>query len=110
LNVSVNQTDYDQDESTELISFIALNGVNISSDLSPGSNPCKNEMQGIENKASDYVYEAVTNKNITKEALEGLGRLTVTAQNTVKVDECASQGFLLDALVTMRCESAGSDQ
>mmetsp|Transcript_3268 Transcript_3268/g.8153 ORF Transcript_3268/g.8153 Transcript_3268/m.8153 type:complete len:333 (-) Transcript_3268:15-1013(-) len=111
LNVSVNQTDYDQDESTEMISFIALNGVNISADLSPGSNPCKNDMQGVANKADDYVFEAITNKDITKEATQAYGRLTVTAQNTVKVDECASQGFLLDALVSIRCEgSAGAEQ
>mmetsp|Transcript_33048 Transcript_33048/g.77283 ORF Transcript_33048/g.77283 Transcript_33048/m.77283 type:complete len:520 (-) Transcript_33048:42-1601(-) len=103
LTVIVNQTDYDQDESEEKIAFIAVNGVNITTDAAPGSNPCLNEMKGIANKPSDYTFEAIKDKDITAQALLVPGTLNVLAQNTGKVDECASQGFLFDASITMTC-------
>lgn len=46
LNVSIWQTDFDNDHGSEIVEFVKVNGKNVSTDIKPGRNPCKEVFLG----------------------------------------------------------------
>lgn len=113
MNISLNQTDFDDPD--EKIEYINLDGQNITGALSPGLNPCKQNYQGVYVAPEQKIYIPVSNYNVTGNVLAvPAGTFRVTAQLSDYVDECASNGHLLDAEVVTRCVApqmlAKSDQ
>jgi len=100
MNVKINQTDFDQDlGSVEQVEWINLNGTQIKANCTPGSNPCKNATKG-----KDIIhtsYDCVAGEVVNQYAWSGA--VNVSAKISPKVDECGSQGFLLDGVVEILC-------
>jgi hypothetical protein len=103
LTVKINQTDFDKDHgSPEWVEWIKLNGTQVKAKCEPGQNPCKTQ-----NLDEDYVkrpeaFTCVSDQAVDVQALSGV--VEVTAKLSQKVDECASQGFLLDGLAVVDCK------
>lgn len=102
LSVQVNQTDYDGDEgSTEEIELITADGANVATEIKPGKNPCKSAAQGSPLNSTDLVYTAVDDVDVTNSSMDGT--LVVEGKLSEMVDECASNGFLFDAIAFVNC-------
>jgi len=105
LTLSVFQTDYDQSDGTiEQVEYISLNSVKLATNTTPGKNPCRAEWAGQPLPHTQYEYIAISNQDITSEALKGL--LAFEAKITDHVDECAYNGYLLNALARISCQLA----
>jgi len=103
MNITVNQTDYDNKDGTlEAIEYIKVDGSQVISDVKPGQNPCKSAFAGTPVAASDLVYDAVTSHELTY-ANSTNGIVMIEGKITQYVDECASNGYLLDAVVHVDC-------
>lgn len=102
LGVILNQTDFDGDlGSVEVVNYIKADGKELGKDIKPGKNPCKLRMQGTALTQAQISYEAVKDHDVTADAKDGT--LLVEGQISEKVDECASNGNLLDAIATVNC-------
>lgn len=102
LGVKLNQTDFDGDHgSNEIVEWIKVDGANVSTNIAPGKNPCKAAATGTPLSPADMVFIAVTGQDVTSHAADGT--LVVSGKITPKVDECASNGFLLDAIASVNC-------
>jgi hypothetical protein len=100
LSVVVNQTDFDNGDGTpETIEFIQVDKTNVSSNLKPGKNPCKSQWSGSPLTPAQMNYSAVKDHvlNVTT------GLVTVTGKISKYVDECASNGYLFDAMAIVTC-------
>lgn len=102
LDVSVTQTDFDNDESYEVIEYFSIEGKNVSEMIIPGLNPCKEELAGTPLTEEEKQYFLVSAWNVTTEVLQN-GRLTVEAKISDLVDECAADGYLLAGVVEVTC-------
>jgi hypothetical protein len=123
VNINVSQTDFDnQDGSSELIEYIMINGEKVAEGLNPGQNPCKEAMQKGDNSAlqldrAAHTFQALKDHEvkINKDGNNGtVGTVIVEAKISKFVDECASNGYLLDAVAHLHCKpkatiSSGSD-
>jgi len=101
LTFIVNQTDFDGDlKSVEEIEWVKLNGNVTLQHKSPGKNPCKHR-NGTEVLRVPHVL--LNGTDVTQEVADGF--LEISAKISHMVDECGSNGFLLDALATVVCTS-----
>eukprot|EP00401_Gymnodinium_catenatum_P037833 CAMPEP_0117609530 /NCGR_PEP_ID=MMETSP0784-20121206/81385_1 /TAXON_ID=39447 /ORGANISM="" /LENGTH=708 /DNA_ID=CAMNT_0005412865 /DNA_START=94 /DNA_END=2220 /DNA_ORIENTATION=+ len=105
LTVIVNQTDFDNDESEELIEYIGVESRNISLNIKPGKNPCKEADAGTPLSQEEMVYTAVSGEDVTADAADGM--LKVRGKISDYVDDCASNGYLFNALAQVDCEVMG---
>lgn len=96
LQVILNQTDFDASYEYLLLNVSGQKAVNVT----PGMNPCALTYAGTPPKNISYV--AVQNVNVTEAAKTG--PVLVWAGISPFVDECASQGYLLDGRVEVSCE------
>merc|ERR1719310_1133456 len=105
MNIKINQTDFDQElGSVEQVEWLNIAGrkvppMQIQANCTPGKNSCKNKT-----KVKDVVhdsYECVSGEIVNLYAWTGA--VNVSAKISDKVDECASQGYLLDGLVEIIC-------
>jgi len=102
LSVAFNQTDFDNlDGTPELIEYIKVQGQPVASDLKPGQNPCMSKWHGEATPPAALTYTAIKDHDVTSQLLEG--KLLVEAKISRYVDECASNGYLLDAVATVSC-------
>jgi hypothetical protein len=107
MNVSVTMTDYDN--SSEEISYIAIEGKNIvtpdDKDAQPGKNPCNEAYSGTSVSPADRVFQSVKDYDVTQSLLNTTphGTLKITGKNSRLVDECAYDGNLLYAIVKVTC-------
>lgn len=103
LNVRFNQTDFDSDEGvTEHIEYIQVDGTNASTDLAPGLNPCKAfNRNGTILTQMEREYAAISDRNVTAQVADGV--LLVAAAISPHVDECASNGYLMDGWAELAC-------
>jgi hypothetical protein len=103
LDILVNQTDYDNKDGTpELIEYIKVDGKEVKKDLKPGQNPCKSAFKGNLLQTSKLKYKALEAhdlKNIKNE------RILIEGKISRYVDECASNGYLFDAVAEVTCKS-----
>jgi len=104
LSVEVQQTDFDnQDGTDELIEYIKVDGAYIqaASNLKPGKNPCKSKWSGTNLTAADMKFAALSNHAVNVST----GKVLVEAKISRFVDECASNGYLFDAVATVTCKA-----
>lgn len=125
LNAFLNQTDFDGEEgSVEIVEFLNISTVNLmqsqpnitnqrslASGVSPGVNPCGCEQdrlnQGAPLTQAEYegperIYQLITDEDVSSEAAGG--HLEFAIKISDLVDECPSQGYLLDAMVEVTCD------
>jgi len=99
LTLVVNETDFDGDlKQVEEIEWVKLDGNITLEHKSPGKNPCKHR-NGTEIKRGPYVL--LNGTDVTQQAADGV--IAIAAKISHMVDECGSNGFLLDALATVVC-------
>lgn len=116
MNISVVQTDFDESVGVpEEIEFISLEGVgNISTSIKPGRNPCTEEFStGKHVPTADRVFQVISNRDVTAQILEApVGSVLVGGKISDQVDECGSNGALLDGFITVTClmPSGGAKQ
>jgi len=101
VSVFVNQTDFDGSQSVEMIEYIGTEDKNFSTDLKPGKNPCQAADSGSPMNPADMVYTAVNNADITDSCTDGY--LELIAKISPDVDDCASNGYLLNAIAQVDC-------
>jgi hypothetical protein len=105
MKVEVNQTDFDKAlGSVEQVEWIKVGDQEIKANCTPGKNPCKNatSLANVDHES----FDCISGVNVTADAHSGM--VNVSAKISSKVDECASQGFLLDGLVTITCRPRGA--
>lgn len=103
LNVRFNQTDFDSDHGvTEHIEYIRVDGANASTDLAPGLNPCNaRNRNGTVLTQTETEYVAISDRDVTADVADGA--LVVEAAISPNVDECASNGYLMDGWAELAC-------
>lgn len=107
LEVKLNQTDFDGDlGSVEQVEWIKVDGTTVATNVTPGKNPCKSKASGAPLTAAEMIFTAVSGEDVTASAQDG--KLIVEGKITNMVDECASNGKLLDAVATVNCTMSGS--
>lgn len=102
LNVSATQTDFDNDESLELIEYIIIDGQTVAEGVNPGRNPCKESIAGSPMAEEEKTYLLVKDTDVTNEVLVNT-RLTIEGKISQAVDECAADGHLLAGLIEITC-------
>lgn len=105
LSVYVNQTDFDGDDSTEVVEYLDIDDIRVSQNATPGKNPCKAKLRGTALTSNETVHMLVENQNVTRKVLYE-GRLTVKSKISDAVDECAADGHLLAGKVEVVCSRA----
>lgn len=102
----VNVTDYDNTPFTstpkEVIEYVKVDGVTLASAVNPNVNPCVAASQGKPVSAAEKVFTVVSSKNISVNSSTDF--FEVEAKISPFVDECPSQGFLLDGLAEVICQ------
>eukprot|EP00747_Dinoflagellata_sp_TGD_P059647 gnl/TRDRNA2_/TRDRNA2_151662_c0_seq1.p1 gnl/TRDRNA2_/TRDRNA2_151662_c0~~gnl/TRDRNA2_/TRDRNA2_151662_c0_seq1.p1 ORF type:complete len:567 (+),score=103.73 gnl/TRDRNA2_/TRDRNA2_151662_c0_seq1:218-1702(+) len=102
LTVKVNQTDFDNDAGNkEQIDFLKVDGAFVAKEVKPGKNPCKAVLAGKPLPADQLEYTVIDGKDVSEAAKDG--RLDIEMQISRSVEECASQGFLLDGFAEANC-------
>jgi len=109
MNVTVVQTDFDDsvEGSTEQIEYLSIEGFgNITTNVKPGMNPCTVEYStGKKVSRSSRMFPVLTNLNVTAELLaEPVGELLLTGKISPQVDDCPSDGYLLDGRISVECK------
>lgn len=101
LSINVSQTDYDETEgNAELIEYIKVEGKEVSSKVKPGKNPCTATWKGGKSgNRTAYSFVALTNHAVNASS----GKVLVEGKISEFVDECASNGYLFDALAEVTC-------
>jgi hypothetical protein len=101
IGVHINQTDFDGDlGSLELVEWVNVNGQQVASDVAPGQNPC-----GCSNASSSMPFALIEDFNVTNASVNE-GIVKVSAKISDAVDECASNGYLLDGKATVTCSTS----
>lgn len=101
MNVTIQQSDFDNlDGEVEAIEFVNVSNYQLVTNAKPGGNPCRDLWQG--KPGVEKPFPAVTQLLVTP--LVKQGPILVTAKISPHVDECASNGYLLDGEVTMLCD------
>lgn len=109
LSMNFTNTDYDQSVSggeAEVIEEILVGSTSILENYSPGQNPCLSEFQGTPLSDEERVVNVVNEVDVTQEVLNaspGPGVLHIYARNSIAVDECAYDGFLLYGFARLTC-------
>lgn len=105
MNISVAQTDFDDDLGLpEQLDFLALEGVGNLTLSQPTQNPCNSEYAGNPLPEDQRTHMVVTDENVTGALLAmPAGSIRLTGKISDQVDECASNGKLLDAVIQVRC-------
>eukprot|EP00930_Biecheleria_cincta_P048905 TRINITY_DN3415_c0_g1_i1.p1 TRINITY_DN3415_c0_g1~~TRINITY_DN3415_c0_g1_i1.p1 ORF type:complete len:762 (-),score=154.04 TRINITY_DN3415_c0_g1_i1:275-2560(-) len=107
MDVHVIQTDFDESVGVpEVIEFISLEGAgNLTTNVKPGRNPCTEEFSsGKSVPLQERVFPVITGWDVTKDILKPpIGQLILSGKISLHVDECGSNGALLDGYVRIRC-------
>jgi len=102
MKILINQTDFDSTFGNEVVEFLATDRQNITTNLKPGLNPCENAARGAPLPDDQWQnFVAAENVDVTDEVNEDA--LVVYAKISPAVDDCASQGNLLDGQVEVQC-------
>lgn len=108
MSVNVTQTDFDDDLGLpEDVEFIAVDGENATqAPVSPGKNPCTSEYQGKPLKDDEKIFSVVKEYDVTDKIAQAhpVGSLVITGKISQQVDECGSNGNLLDGVVRVVCQ------
>mmetsp|Transcript_5744 Transcript_5744/g.9743 ORF Transcript_5744/g.9743 Transcript_5744/m.9743 type:complete len:506 (+) Transcript_5744:51-1568(+) len=111
MSVNVTQTDFDDKMGlAEDVEYIAVSGVNVTKEpLSPGKNPCKAEFEGKPLTDDEKVFTVLKDYDVTDMILQTrpIGTLYISGKISRAVDECGSNGNLLDGTVFLECTPPG---
>lgn len=125
LNAFLNQTDFDGEEgSVEIVEFFNVSTVNLmqdlpnstnprtlATDISPGVNPCGCDqdhpspsvpLSQAAYESTARTFQLINDEDVSAEAAGG--HLEFAIKISDLVDECPSQGYLLDAMVEVTCD------
>lgn len=107
LTVDIMQTDYDS--AFEKIEVVEFQGTNLTTNVSPGLNPCSNENKSHPLSDSSKRYRLIDRVDVTQQVLKDFKErsvpLKLMLKNTETVDECAHKGYLLYGNATLQCDS-----
>ena len=99
LSISINQTDYDGDQGTdESVEWVNVSGITAITDVRPGTNPC-----GCSEPTSVSEFSLLKSFDVTDILAENSGVIDVVSKISDYVDECPSQGHLLDGTAELTC-------
>jgi len=107
MNISVAQTDFDDGlGAPEEVEFVSVEGVgNVVSHMKPGYNPCASALGGKPLSEEDRNFTLLVDYNVTEQVLAPpAGVVRLKGKISEHVDECASDGSLFDAYVSIHCE------
>lgn len=100
LKVVVTPTDFDQDSgSVELIEYLSVNGQRRVTNAAPGQNPCKVAHASETSVASVRQQYTLVDEDVSPDA----GIVELEGKISPQVDECASNGYLLDGFAEVTC-------
>uniref|UniRef100_A0A7S1SAN3 Uncharacterized protein n=1 Tax=Alexandrium catenella TaxID=2925 RepID=A0A7S1SAN3_ALECA len=103
MNITFVITDFDQSESEEQIDFVSLEGRGtLAEKVTPNRNQCPCNTGLLDASVSRETFRVVQEVDVTKEVLKAKP-LKVMAKISELVDECASNGYLLDGIVEVAC-------
>mmetsp|Transcript_16408 Transcript_16408/g.39018 ORF Transcript_16408/g.39018 Transcript_16408/m.39018 type:complete len:560 (+) Transcript_16408:119-1798(+) len=97
----VNQTDFDNLDGAEELLSVSVAGKEVLSQAKPGKNPCRSAYNGKPLSLKDIRYHALEDLDITQAIRDGPVR--ISAQISDQVDECPSNGYLLDSALEVSC-------
>lgn len=108
MNVTVNQTDFDGDLNVEQIEYVSMNGVNLMTAIAPGKNPCLTAWSnGSPVDPATKSYAILTDSTVAAPVTPpDAFILSFAMKISPHVDECASNGFLLDGQAEIGCDTA----
>jgi hypothetical protein len=100
LGVSIRQTDFESPE--ELVEWISVNNKTIKTKCKPGKNQCLEKKIATTAFTHD-AFPCVTGYDVTSLAAQNQ-TIDVSAKISLMVDECPSNGFLLDGFAEVICD------
>jgi len=109
LSVRIWETDFDNDHgSIEIVEWLKVNGTEITKIKQPSRNPCKEVFQGKANRSKirdseDDMILIVSDEDVTDVFSESQDIL-IEAKISNRVDECAKDGWLLNAVASVECK------
>jgi len=104
LTVRIFQTDFDGEHgSLEEVEWVNVSKENVALNRKPGRNPCKEHAAGTlaeDDNVEPFIL--VDARDVTDDAMDGA--VSVTAKISDMVDECGSDGFLLNGEAEVDCD------
>lgn len=100
--VYVNQTDYDNSDGAVELLNISVGGEPVVLNAKPGQNPCRDFYNGNPLTSDAKRYHALKDYDITEAVKKG--PVGFHASISHQVDECASNGYLLDSMLQINCD------
>lgn len=100
--VYVNQTDFDNSDGAIELLNISVGGKPVLVNAKPGQNPCRDFYDGNPLTSLAKRYHALKDYDITDEVKKG--PVGFHASISHQVDECASNGYLLDSMLQINCD------
>jgi len=97
----LNQTDFDNLDGSEEVLSVNVAGKDVLSKDKPGKNPCRSAYNGARLSSQETRYHAVKDLDLTKAMRDG--PISISAQISDQVDECPSNGYLLDSELEVSC-------
>eukprot|EP00930_Biecheleria_cincta_P038769 TRINITY_DN2663_c2_g1_i1.p1 TRINITY_DN2663_c2_g1~~TRINITY_DN2663_c2_g1_i1.p1 ORF type:complete len:679 (-),score=116.61 TRINITY_DN2663_c2_g1_i1:133-2169(-) len=99
--VYVNQTDFDNSDGAVELLNITVGSKPVLVNAKPGQNPCRDLYDGKNLTSDDKRYHALKDYDITEAVKKG--PVGFHASISHQVDECASNGYLLDSMLEISC-------
>eukprot|EP00439_Symbiodinium_sp_Y106_P010715 s9657_g1.t1 len=97
----VNQTDFDNLDGAQELLSVSVAGKEVLSQAKLGKNPCRSAYSGKPLSLKDIRYHALEDLDITQAIRDG--PVKISAQISDQVDECPSNGYLLDSALEVSC-------
>lgn len=99
--VYVNQTDFDNSDGAVELLNISVGGKPVLVNAKPGQNPCRDYYDGKPLSMAARRYHALKDYDVTEAVKKG--PVGFHASISRQVDECASNGYLLDSMLQINC-------
>jgi len=104
LQLWLNQTDFDNlDGAVEFIT-IKVAGKEVLDKAKPGKNPCRSAYDGHPLTRQEVQIHALQDLDITEAVQQG--PVNIAAEISKQVDECPSNGYLLDSSIQVSCHAS----
>eukprot|EP00747_Dinoflagellata_sp_TGD_P165166 gnl/TRDRNA2_/TRDRNA2_186090_c0_seq1.p1 gnl/TRDRNA2_/TRDRNA2_186090_c0~~gnl/TRDRNA2_/TRDRNA2_186090_c0_seq1.p1 ORF type:complete len:543 (-),score=88.16 gnl/TRDRNA2_/TRDRNA2_186090_c0_seq1:508-2136(-) len=105
LTINITQTDFD-DTDSEVVEFVAIEEKdgsmsNLTTSEKPGKNPCSAKQKGTPLADNEKIFTIVQEHDVTARAQAG--SIFISAKLSDMVDECDSDGKLLDGQAYVEC-------
>jgi len=99
--VYVNQTDFDNSDGAVELLNISVGGKPVLVNAKPGQNPCRDYYDGKPQSMAARRYHALKDYDVTEAVKKAPVGFHVSISR--QVDECASNGYLLDSMLQINC-------